>query len=166
MEKINEGKKMLALIPATDCDTTAIYKETTPILTQILHTQNTKKTEEQERKDTKKSKEQEKYMLPGFLHIVTCYQTLIKTDHINTFIDYVMDECKRMESQGLDGVRVLRNIKRKMPRFLEIAKQNNDFVLQNLDWFQQRLFEIYVTCNPYNYKIIEPPKVTPKCRPL
>ncbi|CAI9742814.1 Hypothetical predicted protein [Octopus vulgaris] len=162
MEKINEENKMLALIPAT----TAIYKETTPNLTQILHTQNTKKTEEQERKDTKKSKEQEKSMLPSFLHIVTCYRTLIKTDHINTFIDYVKDKCNHMDSLGLNGSRILRNIKRKMPRFLEIAEQNNDFVHQNLDWFQQRLFDIYVTCNPYNHKTIEPPKVTTKFRPL
>ncbi|CAI9742859.1 Hypothetical predicted protein [Octopus vulgaris] len=166
MEKINEENKMLALIPATVCDTTAIYKETTPILTQILHTQNTKKTEEQERKDTKKSKEQEKSMLPSFLHIVTCYRTLIKTDHINTFIDYVKDKCNHMDSLGLNGSRILRNIKCKMPRFLEFAEQNNDFVHQNLDWFQQRLFDIYVTCNPYNHKTIEPPKVTTKFRPL
>ncbi|CAI9742836.1 Hypothetical predicted protein [Octopus vulgaris] len=165
MEKINEENKMLALIPATVCDTTAIYKETTPNLTQILHTQNTKKTE-QERKDTKKSKEQEKSMLPSFLHIVTCYRTLIKTDHINTFIDYVKDKCNHMDSLGLNGSQILRNIKRKMPRFLEIAEQNNDFVHQNLDWFQQRLFDIYVTCNPYNHKTIEPPKVTTKFRPL
>ncbi|CAI9742842.1 Hypothetical predicted protein [Octopus vulgaris] len=166
MEKINEENKMLALIPATVCDTTAIYKETTPIITQILHTQNTKKTEEQERKDRKKSKEQEKSMLPSFLHIVTCYRTLIKTDHINTFIDYVKDKCNHMDSLGLNGSRILRNIKRKMPRFLEIAEQNNDFVHQNLDWFPQRLFDIYVTCNPYNHKTIEPPKVTTKFRPL
>ncbi|CAI9742831.1 Hypothetical predicted protein [Octopus vulgaris] len=138
-------------------------------LHQILpkyYTQNTKKTEEQERKDTKKSKEQEKSMLPSFLHIVTCYRTLIKTDHINTFIDYVKDKCNHMDSLGLNGSRILRNIKRKMPRFLEFAKQNNDFVHQNLDWFQQRLFDIYVTCNPYNHKTIEPPKVTTKFRPL
>ncbi|CAI9742864.1 Hypothetical predicted protein [Octopus vulgaris] len=166
MEKINEENKRLALVPATVCDTTAIYKETTPILTQILHTQNTKKTEEQERKDTKKSKEQEKSMLPSFLHIVTCYRTLIKTDHINTFIDYVRDKCNHMHSLGLNGSRILRNIKRKMPRFLEIAEQNNDFVHLNLDWFQQRLFDIYVTCNPYNHKTIEPPKVITKFRPL
>ncbi|CAI9742998.1 Hypothetical predicted protein [Octopus vulgaris] len=164
--EINEENKMLALIPATVCDTTAIYKETTPILTQILHTQNTKKTEEQERKDTKKSKEQEKSMLPSFLHIVTCYRTLIKTDHINTFIDYVKDKCNHMDSLGLNGSRILRNIKCKMPRFLEFAEQNNDFVHQNLDWFQQRLFDIYVTCNPYNHKTIEPPKVITKFRPL
>ncbi|CAI9743154.1 Hypothetical predicted protein [Octopus vulgaris] len=166
MEKINEENKMLALLPATVCDTTAIYKETTPILLRILHTQNTKKTEEQERKDTKKSKEQEKSMLPSFLHIVTCYRTLIKTDHINTFIDYVKDKCNHMDSLGLNGSRILNNVKRKMPRFLEFAKQNNDFVHQNLDWFQQRLFDIYVTCNPYNHKTIEPPKVTTKFRPL
>ncbi|CAI9743092.1 Hypothetical predicted protein [Octopus vulgaris] len=166
MEKINEENKMLALIPATVCDTTPIHKETTPNLPQILHTQNTKKTEEQERKDTKKSKEQEKSMLPSFLHIVTCYRTLIKTDHINMFIDYVKDKCNHMDSLGLNGSRILRNIKRKMPRFLEFAKQNNDFVHQNLDWFQQRLFDIYVTCNPYNHKTIEPPKVTTKFRPL
>ncbi|CAI9742387.1 Hypothetical predicted protein [Octopus vulgaris] len=166
MAKINEENKMLALIPATVCDTTAIYKETTPILPQILHTQNTKKTEEQERKDTKKSKEQEKSMLPSFLHIVTCYRTRIKTDHINTFIDYVKDKCNHMHSLGLNGSRILSNIKWKMPRFLEFAKQNNDFVHQNLDWFQQRLFDIYVTCNPYNHKTIEPPKVTTKFRPL
>ncbi|XP_036371031.1 uncharacterized protein LOC115226813 [Octopus sinensis] len=166
MEKINEENKMLALVPATVCDTTPIYKETTPILPQILHTQNTKKTEEQERKDTKKSEEQEKSMLPSFLHIVTCYRTLIKTDHINTFIDYVKDKCNHMDSLGLNGSRILNNVKRKMPRFLESAKPNNDFVHQNLDWFQQRLFDIYVTCNPYNHKTIEPPKVTTKFRPL
>ncbi|CAI9743080.1 Hypothetical predicted protein [Octopus vulgaris] len=166
MEKINEEKKMLALNPVTVCDTTPIHKETTPILPQILHTQNTKKTEEQERKDTKKSEEQEKSMLPSFLHIVTCYRTLIKTDHIKTFIDYVKDKCNHMDSLGLNGSRILRNVKCKMPRFLEFAKQNNDFVHQNLDWFQQRLFDIYVTCNPYNHKTIEPPKVTTKFRPL
>ncbi|CAI9742765.1 Hypothetical predicted protein [Octopus vulgaris] len=105
-------------------------------------------------------------MLPSFLHIVTCYRTLIKTDHINTFIDYVKDKCNHMDSLGLNGSQILRNIKRKMPRFLEIAEQNNDFVHQNLDWFQQRLFDIYVTCNPYNHKTIEPPKVTTKFRPL
>ncbi|CAI9743004.1 Hypothetical predicted protein [Octopus vulgaris] len=166
MEKINEENKMLALIPATVCDTTPIHKETTPNLPQILHTQNTKKTEEQERKDTKKSEEQEKSMLPSFLHIVTCYRTIIKTDHINTFIDYVKDKCNHMDFLGLNGSRILNNVKRKMPRFLEFAKQNNDFVHQNLDWFQQRLFDIYVTCNPYNHKTIEPPKVTTKFRPL
>uniref|UniRef100_A0A0L8H2Q7 Uncharacterized protein n=1 Tax=Octopus bimaculoides TaxID=37653 RepID=A0A0L8H2Q7_OCTBM len=163
MEKINEESKMLALIPATGCDTRLVYKETTRIFPQILHTRNTEKTEEQETQNTRKPEEWEMSILPGFLHIVTCYQTIIKTDHINTFIDYVKDECNHMD---LDGPCILRKIKRKMQSFLEFTKQNNDFIHQNLDWFQQRLFDIYVTCNPYNHKTIEPPKVITKFRPL
>ncbi|XP_036370041.1 uncharacterized protein LOC118768184 [Octopus sinensis] len=53
-----------------------------------------------------------------------------------------------------------------MQKFLEFTKQYNDFVHQNLEWFQQRLFDIYVTCNPYSHKFVGAPKITTKFRPL
>ncbi|XP_036370403.1 uncharacterized protein LOC115225796 [Octopus sinensis] len=154
MEKMNE-EKILALVPSAVCDTAPIYKKSTQILPQVLHTQNTEKSEEQEMS-----------ILPSFQHIVTCYLAIIKTDYINTFIDYVKDKCNHIESMGLEGSCILRNIKRKMRRFLKFTKQHNDYVHQNLGWFQQRLFDIYITCNPYSHKTIEPPKVTTKFRPL
>ncbi|CAI9743730.1 Hypothetical predicted protein [Octopus vulgaris] len=166
MEKINEENKMLALTLVADSDATLIHKETIPILPRILHTQNTKKTEGRKTQYTMTIEKQEMSILPNFLHIVTCYLTIIKTDHINTFIDFVKDKCNNVESMGLDGSFILCNIKHKMQKFLEFTKQYNDFVHQNLEWFQQRLFDIYVTCNPYNHKFVGAPKITTKFRPL
>ncbi|XP_052832549.1 uncharacterized protein LOC128250759 [Octopus bimaculoides] len=158
IKKINEENKMLAIdIPSKEHNMLISAKafDEVSILGKVCNKGSTKKADK-EQKITKLS----------LHHIITCTRTLVKGQYIDMFIDFVKEKCNDIQSMGLDRYRFLRNIKREMKHFLEYTKKNNEFVLQNLDWFHGQLFDIYTASNPYARKSITMPKPLLKFHPL
>ncbi|XP_036369379.1 uncharacterized protein LOC118767965 isoform X1 [Octopus sinensis] len=158
MPKFNEENKMLAIdIPSKEHNMLISAKafNEVSILGKVSNEGSAKKADEEQ-----KLKKQSLY------HIITCTRTLVKGQYIDKFIDFVKEKCNDIQSMGLDRYFFLKNIKREMKHFLEYTKENNELILQNLDWFHGRLFDIYTASNPYTHKSITMPKPLIKFRPL
>ncbi|CAI9742751.1 Hypothetical predicted protein [Octopus vulgaris] len=110
--------------------------------------------------DKESTKETEKQIVAKIQRICLQY------DRCMMFMEHIFKESKHYESLGLSANRILEKVKERLGILLKYTKKQNISIEQDLEWFQQRLFDIYVTCNPYNHKTIEPPKVTTKFRPL
>ncbi|CAI9742843.1 Hypothetical predicted protein [Octopus vulgaris] len=110
--------------------------------------------------DKESTKEAEKQIVAKIQRICLQY------DRCMMFMEHIVKESKHYESLGLSANRILEKVKERLGILLKYTKEQNISIEQDLEWFQQRLFDIYVTCNPYNHKTIEPAKVTTKFRPL
>ncbi|CAI9742799.1 Hypothetical predicted protein [Octopus vulgaris] len=110
--------------------------------------------------DKESTKETEKQIVAKIQRIRLQY------DCSMMFMEHIVKESKHYESLGLSANCILEKVKERLGILLKYTKEQNISIEQDLEWFQQRLFDIYVTCNPYNHKTIEPAKVTTKFRPL
>ncbi|CAI9742747.1 Hypothetical predicted protein [Octopus vulgaris] len=110
--------------------------------------------------DKESTKEAEKQIVAKIQRIRLQY------DCSMMFMEHIVKESKHYESLGLSANCILEKVKERLGILLKYTKEQNISIEQDLEWFQQRLFDIYVTSNPYNHKTIEPAKVTTKFRPL
>ncbi|XP_029653620.1 uncharacterized protein LOC115226739 [Octopus sinensis] len=110
--------------------------------------------------DKESTKETEKQIVAKIQRIRLQY------DRCMMFMEHIVKESKHYESLGLSANCILEKVKERLGILLKYTKEQNISIEQDLEWFQQRLFDIYVTSNPYNHKTIEPAKVTTKFRPL